>query len=408
MLPYWHNTTVNSRGGYRVYDPGDLSLTGSRSWRAQIRSLIKGRDHSQNESLRGVISQARLIWVFSHAHRLGYSTTEHDYLKAAAHGYSYLIETMLDREYGGFYWKTDVNRGVIEPHKILYGQSMAIYGLVEYHKASGLSDPLEYACSIYETVQQRFHDKTHGGWIEHCERDFTPLTCTGERLPGMPDIVGFKSGDAHLHWMEALTELYAEVKDASMRDSLVEAIDLLCTKFYPPSVSESCEYLLPDWKAVANDDFSNVSHGHMIEFAWLMLHAQKALGMPRHWNHFESLLRHSLRYGFDHERGGFYFRGKPSEPASDTTKFWWVQAEGLSALTEAVAHFDADEYSRTLAQLVDWIRNCQIRSDDGVWIVSTDAGGKPQNAKKAGEWKAAYHEVRAITKFVNTFAAQSQ
>jgi hypothetical protein len=28
--------------------------------------------------------------------------------------------------------------------------------------------------------------------------------------------------------------------------------------------------------------------------------------------------------------------------------------------------------------------------------------------KKAGEWKAAYHEVRAITKFVHSFAPQFQ
>jgi mannobiose 2-epimerase len=208
--------------------------------------------------------------------------------------------------------------------------------------------------------------------------------------------------------MEALTELYSEVKDASVRDSLVEAIELLCTRFYPTDVSKSCEYRLRDWNPVANDEFSNLSHGHMIEFAWLLLHAQQALGIPRHWDHFENLLRHSLRYGFDHERGGFYFRGKPHEPASDTTKFWWVQAEGLSALTDAVAHFDSDEYSGPLTQLVDWILNSQIRSDDAVWIVSTDAGGEPQNIKKAGEWKAAYHEVRAITKFVYTFAAQSQ
>jgi mannose/cellobiose epimerase-like protein (N-acyl-D-glucosamine 2-epimerase family) len=144
----------------------------------------------------------------------------------------------------------------------------------------------------------------------------------------------------------------------------------------------------------------------MIEFAWLLLHAQQALGTPRDWDHFESLLRHSLQYGFDHERGGFYFRGKAHERACDTTKFWWVQAEGLSALTDAVAHFDSDEYSEALSQLVDWILNYQIRSDDGVWIVSTDAEGRPQNVKKAGEWKAAYHEVRAITKFVHTFAPQ--
>ena len=400
MLPYWYNTTANSRGGYRVHDPGD------RSWRARIGYLIKGND--QHDTIRGLVSQSRLIWVFSHAHLLGYSTPQHDYLKRAQDGYSYLIDAMLDREYGGFYWKTDVNRGVIEPHKILYGQSMAIYALVEYHRASGLPEPLKHACSIYEIVQQKFHDKTHKGWIEHCERDFTPLTCTGERLPGMPDVVGFKSGDAHLHWMEALTELYSEVKDSSMRDSLIEAIELLCTEFYPRNVSESCEYRLPDWKAVASDDLSGISHGHMIEFAWLLLHAQQALALPRDWDHFESLVRHSLRYGFDHERGGFYFRGKPNELACDTTKFWWVQAEGLSALTDAAAHFDSDEYKVPLTQLVNWILNYQIRSDDGVWIVSTDAEARPQNVKKAGEWKAAYHEVRAITKFVHTFAPQSQ
>ena len=403
MLPYWYNTTVNSRGGYKVYDPGDLS------WTAQIRSMINGRNNrGQNEAVRGLVSQARLLWVFSHAHLLGYSTPERDYLRAAAHGYSYLIETMFDRKYGGFFWKTDVKRGVIEPHKILYGQSMAIYALVEYHRASSLSDPLEDACSIYDLIQQKFHDAVHSGWIEHCEQDFTPLTCTGDRLPGMPDIVGFKSADAHLHWMEALTELYAEVKDASIRDSLVEAIELLCTQFYPPSVSESCEYRLADWTAVCDDELSGVSHGHMIEFAWLLLHAQQTLGLPRDWDHFQSLLRHSLRYGFDRQRGGFYFRGKADEPAGDTTKFWWVQAEGLSALTDAVAYFDSDEYHGPLAQLVDWVLNYQIRSDDGVWIVSTDAGARPLNVKKAGEWKAAYHEVRAITKFVQAFAPQSQ
>jgi len=312
------------------------------------------------------------------------------------------METMLDRQHGGCYWKTDVNRGVIEPHKILYGQAMAIYALVEYHRASGRAEPLEHAYSLYETVQQKFHDEVHGGWNEHCDRDFTSLTCTGERLPGMPDIVGFKSGDAHLHWMEALTELYAEMQDASVRDSLLETIELLCTKFYPPDVSASCEYRLVDWKPTGNDEFSGVSHGHMIEFAWLLLHAQQALGLPRDWDYFERLLQHSLRYGFDHERGGFYFRGKPNEIACDTIKFWWVQAEGLSALTVAAAH--SDEYHRPLTQLVDWILNCQIRSDDGVWIVSTDTAGQPLSVKKAGEWKAAYHEVRAITKFVHAFA----
>src|SRR5262245_33703859 len=91
MLPYWHKTTANRGAGYQVYDPGDQSL------RVQIRSMLNGRNHrSQNQTMRGLVSQARLLWVFSHAHILGYSTPQHDYLTAAANGYSYLIETMLD------------------------------------------------------------------------------------------------------------------------------------------------------------------------------------------------------------------------------------------------------------------------------------------------------------------------
>jgi len=42
-----------------------------------------------------------------------------------------------------------------------------------------------------------------------------------------------------------------------------------------------------------------------------------------------------------------------------------------------------------------------------IWL-ATDAEGRPQNVKKAGESKAAYHEVRAITKFVHSFAPQFQ
>src|ERR1044072_4909947 len=120
---------------------------------------------------------------------------------------------MIDREHGGCYWKADVERGVIEPQNLLYGQSTASYALVKYYRASRLADALEDAHSLFETAQQKFHDEVHGGWIEHCERDFTPLTCTGDRIPGMPDIVGYQSGDAILHWMEAVTELHAEAPD---------------------------------------------------------------------------------------------------------------------------------------------------------------------------------------------------
>ena len=404
LLPYWLRATVTSAAGYRIFDNGQSWANNGLSPRAWIRSLREWRDSRDLSHVRVLVSQARLLWVFSVAHRLGYGTAKHDYVSAATHGYRYLTTTMLDRERGGFYWKTHDKRGVIEPLKILYGQGFAIYALVEYHRATGLAEPLDLALSTYRTVHEACHDDINKGWIEHCDVDFKPLAGVGQQLGGVPDVVGYKSGDANLHWMEALIELYVATDDRSVRDSLIESLEIVKTRFYVPDAGIFRELRQGNWSEVPDVEAGRVtSYGHVVEFAWLMLHAERALGMSPSWSHFEALLERALKRGFDHERGGFYFKGSGDEPAFDTDKVWWVQAEGLAALTEAVNHYQTQEYQTALRSLIDWILGHQVKSADGMWIWSTDAVGRPKNLMKAGAWKAAYHEVRAITRFIAAF-----
>jgi cellobiose epimerase len=403
-MPYWYETTLSLAGGYQLFDRGDGRVKMLNSCRRLISSLLGRRDDPTEQAcLRQLISQARILWIFSLAHRLGYSRPGQNYLEAAQHGYSYLTGMMLDREHGGFYWKAHTARGVIQPQKVFCGQAYAIFALVEYHRASGLAEPLNHAISVYEKVQKEFHDQVHGGWFEHGERDFKLLSCIEAKSPGVPGVVGLKSGDGHLHWLEALTELYSTTKDSSVRDSLVEVLDLLRTKFFPPDTSRYCEYRLPNWEWIDDVRYAGLCHGHILEFDSLMLQAEKVLELPLSWDHFDDLLSHSLHHAFDHKRGGFYSRGFANQPALDTDKIWWVQAEGLAAMTDAAAHFDREDYYEALNLLLGWIFNYQVRSDDGIWIWSTDATGRPNNFTKAGEWKAGYHELRAITKFVQTF-----
>ena len=403
ILPYWLRTTVAASGGYKLFDTG-------QSWvrnglRQSINSLREWRDSRDLSHLRSLVGQSRILWVFSLAHRLGYSTPKHDYLPAAAHGFQYLTSAMLDRERGGFYWKTHDKLGVTESSKILYGQGFAIYALVEYHRATGLAEPLDLAISTYQTTHRACHDDLNGGWIEHCDVDFQPLQPVGQRLPGVPDVVGYKSGDANLHWMEALTELYLATRDRSVRDSLIEALEIMKTRLYVADGSVSHELFQADWSEVPDsEEGKEATYGHVVEFAWLMIHAERALEVSPSWSHFDALMQRALKYGYDHERGGFYFRGSADEPAFDTDKIWWVQAEGLAALTEAVRRYQSEAYETALRSLIDWIFRHQVKSTDGVWIWSTDASGQPKNPTKAGPWKAAYHEVRAISRFVAAFA----
>lgn len=413
VMPYWWDTAVDFRnGGYVLSDRLDPSPNAVDPWPRRLLSLLSSKVHlhAHREREKQLVSQSRMLFIFSLAHRLGYSDGKRNYLEAAEVGFHFLIEYMLDKKYGGFFWKSDQEGRVIEPCKSLYGQAFALYALVEYHRASGLTAPLHHAICLYKKVQEKFHDEINSGWIEHGEEDFMPLRPVGKdssRYPrSMPDVLGLKSGNAHMHWMESLVELYDVTRDDSVGSSLREALYINKTFFFPPDAGKYCEHRMSDWGEVKGNGYEGICYGHNAEFAWLMIHAQRTLQIPADWDHFFSILDHALEYGFDRERGGFYFKGFDEQPASDTGKIWWVQAECLAALTEALHHEAKAVYDQALDLLLDWIFRYQIVSNDGIWIWSTDAEGKPLNPTKAGHWKAAYHEVRAVAKFVHTFSAK--
>src|SRR5262249_33943208 len=101
ILPYWHDTTLDrTNGGYILSD-----------------DVRKTRAATEKQ----IVTQSRLIWSFSHVHRKGYSTAQRNYLKAAEHGYSFLIDKFLDKNTGGYFWTTDLSGKVLNDRKILYG-----------------------------------------------------------------------------------------------------------------------------------------------------------------------------------------------------------------------------------------------------------------------------------------------
>src|SRR5438045_9296195 len=136
-----------------------------------------------------------------------------------------------------------------------------------------------------------------------------------------------------------------------------------------------------------------------------MIRAQKVLGQTPSWPHFEAHIEHALKYGYDHTRGGLYSRGVDDQPATDTDKVWWVQAELLAALTDGLQHQSDPEYSQALDQLLQFVLTYQANPADGIWLDTVAADGSPKVTAKAHNWKANYHDVRAIEKFVEAFGA---
>ena len=381
IMPYWYDTTVDQHyGGYLLADD------------------LRGRGTATEKQL---VTQARMVWGFSHAHLKGLEDGKRDYLAAAKQGYQFLLDHFLDATNGGYYWTTDAEGKPTNRRKIVYGESFVMYGFVEYYRASGDKAALRHALDLYEVLQKRAHDARNGGWVEHFQADWTPILNPGSEA--IVEVGGLKSANTHLHLMEALTELYEASHDPAVRRSLEEALEINATRFYPLDPGKSNFHRHPDWTPVTAASSAGLSYGHNVEFAWLMIRAEVVLGRKPSWDHFNAHLAHALKYGYDHARGGLYSRGTGDQPATDTDKVWWVQAEMLAALTDGLKHQDNPAYSEALDKLLGFVAKYQANPSDGIWLDTVTAEGRPKATGKAHSWKGNYHDVRAMVKFVEAF-----
>jgi len=380
VMPYWLHTGVDKEnGGFLLADPPSVN-----------RSLEKQ-----------VVTQARMIWGFSHAHLKKIGGETNAYLQAARQGYEFLQTHFKDTQHGGYFWTTDRAGKPLNERKIIYGEAFVIYGLVEYHRASGERAPLDAALSLFQDLQRHSHDVKNRGWIEHFERDWTPVLKPDSNQ--QVEVAGYKSANTHLHLMEAFTELYLVSHDPAVRKALEESLELNMQYFYPAKPGQSAFHRQQDWQPVTDPASAGLSYGHNVEFAWLMVAAQKALDRTPSWNHFRAHLDHALAFGYDHKLGGVYSRGSDDQPAKDKDKVWWVQAEMLAALSDAVRFMPRPEYVHTLSTLVEFIQKYQASPEDGIWLDTVSADGSPKVATKAHNWKANYHDVRGLVKFIECF-----
>jgi mannobiose 2-epimerase len=403
VMPYWYDTAVDTvNGGYHLSDSHRAALPPLVAARARASRLLQhlGLRRAPDPG-KHLVSQSRMLYAFSLAHRKGLGGGARSYADAAAAGYRFLVGPMHDEAHGGFYWRVDDSGRRIDTRKFLYGQAFAIYALVEYHRACGRREPLEHALSLFRTISDTLHDGRNGGWVEHAGADFRAIDSgAATRDPWTIDVVGAKSCNAHLHLMEALSELLDVCGDDHVRAALEELVEITTSVFFP-AAGKFRSYVSPSLQPLPG--FDEFCFGHNVEFAWLLLRAQQALGRVQSWDRFQAILEHAVVYGFDQSRGGFFNKGKGGAGPSDTTKVWWAQAEGLAALTVAVQSCSSTRFEESLDLLLTWIMKHQ-RLPDGIWVAATDRRGRVKSATKASSWKAAYHEVRAITMFVEAFA----
>lgn len=388
LIPFWLTRGVDKEyGGFLTY--------------------LDAQGRPTGETLKTLVCQTRMIYSSAAAHRANLGGGK--FAETARQGVEFLCKHFWDDTHTGWFWTCQQDGAPKDKSKIVYGHSFAIYGLSEYTMATGDQRGVEMAEETFKTLTALAADPEHGGFREFFEEDWKPKR---------PGVYGGdrKSFDVHMHLMEAFTNLYEATGAEQYKQAATYVIDLLFKHIIHPGSGTGLAQFSLDWgplraiifKNVWGSDrdvdeqegrpLNNTSFGHNVEFAWLLNHSLRVLGLDadEYREAMRKLYDHCLDYGIDWERGGVYCEGPQDGPARERNKEFWQQAETMVGMLDALLLLNDDKYLDAYENVHRFVMDHVINHKVGEWYPLFDENNNRLWDYMGHAWKINYHTVRAM------------
>lgn len=363
-----------------------------------------------------LVTQARGLWT---AARAASAFPENQvFQKAAHHGFQFLTTKMWDTQNGGFYLYFPAT---VEPtYKLIYGNAFALFALSEYAKINKSPKVLNWVKKTFEWMEKVAHDPKHLGYYNIILSDSIKNLQNPETKKFIAQIgwgdPTWKDQNTSIHILEALTTTYQVLPEPLVKKRLEEMLQLVRDKMVNRQGHLHLNFT-KDWKPIFYQDsarafilknlnYDHISFGHDIETAYLLLDASKVL-----YGKYDTktsqvakkLVDHSLMYGFEKDYYGIFDRGyrftkNGQVEILNRSKAWWSQAEAWHSLA-LMAHLYPKEkiYADAFQKMWRYIQTELIDHEHSGWYGNgLDETPNDKNARKAHQWKGAYHDGRAL------------
>ena len=376
ILPYWIEKMTDVQGGfYGRIDGND--------------NHIKGAD-------KGAILNARILWTFSAAYRL---FKKPEYLQMATRAKRVIINGFFDKEFGGIYWSLKDNGEPRDTKKQIYAIGFAIYGLSEYYRATSDTESLEYAISLFESIEKYSFDNDKNGYCEALTREWNEID---DMRLSEKDANERKTMNTHLHILEPYTNLYRVWKDEGLEKQIRNLIDIFTDKILDKETSHLNLFFDDNW----NSKYRIVSYGNDIEASWLIDEAVSVLEDKDLKNKILPIIKNiadAASQGLT-TKGSMIYEKNLEKGTTDRDSHWWVQSETVIGYLNMYQHTNEEEYLSKAIKCWEFIKDNLIDYDNGEWYWSISENGEVNRKDdKAGFWKCPYHNGRMCMEIIERF-----
>jgi mannobiose 2-epimerase len=342
---------------------------------------------------KSLVFQSRMTWVAATMARrrpnLVVPCPAADFAAWADDGIAYIGDTFWDPIAGGLRFRQDQDQ---ETHS--YAIAFALFAAAACDRLAPNATARAFADNVFEWWDACAHDYRFGGYCDALTSTGRPILSGRNRardLIGVP--YGYRSANTLLHVLEALAELFRARQSQSVRVRLEEIVTLL-EKLLRRDGYRLFAVYDREWRPVDR----TVSFGHDLEAAYLDARARRCLGWPLSPGS-RALADRALRLGTDNRFGGLFFEQHRWRIRPVDQKVWWVQAEAVNALIDLLETHSqgTGRYLGLLYKHWDFLNKHQLDHRLGGWLDTVSRNGlQVIKGRKGHEWKACYHEVRAL------------
>ncbi|MEO0571958.1 MAG: AGE family epimerase/isomerase [Bacteroidota bacterium] len=375
ILDYWQQNTLddNNEGFYgRIDHYNEVDRTNSK----------------------GIILNTRILWTFSRANNF---YGDGQYEKECERAFTYLLNHFKDVEHGGVFWEVDYKGKPTNKRKQIYAQAFCIYALSEFYKYSKKAAALEWAMELFSFIEEKAYDNALGGYHEAFGEQWEFIEDV--RL-SKKDLNAPKTTNTHLHLLEAYTTLFEITKDIRVKNALERLMQLFQDKLFGEEGHLKL-FFSKDWK----EQSTEISFGHDIEAAWLLILASRTINTKNYIKTFEKIgvvvANTFLKKALDDEFGVINAQDRVTMKM-DTDLHWWPQIEAMVGLVYIWKITKDNTYLDYALKIWQFTQKYIIDHRNGEWFFRVNAEGKPyEEENKVGPWKCPYHNGRGLIEILD-------